>query len=272
MEIIKNNFQSYIQGFGLENLLETISEIFTTSLSDNLIGIYLHGSLAMGCFNDKYSDIDLLVIVENEFSPEIKKTIIDKIIELSDSGKFPPKDLEFSIVKKNYLKPFFYPTPYELHYSLYWKEKLRDKPADFFVSEKRVDKDLGTHFRVLYERGYTLYGTDIKDVLEKPSNDIYLDAIMYDIVDSKEENVSDKEYHILNLCRTYAFLKTNDIMSKREGGVWMYSTSDIENRDVIKKALDYYSGKNYIKIEINEFKNFVQQLMSMIKTQLSVLQ
>ena len=33
-------------------------------LGDNLIGIYLHGSAVMGCYNEKKSDIDLLVVVK----------------------------------------------------------------------------------------------------------------------------------------------------------------------------------------------------------------
>ena len=37
-------------------------------LGNNLTGIYLHGSAAMGCFNDKKSDIDLLVVVKNDIS------------------------------------------------------------------------------------------------------------------------------------------------------------------------------------------------------------
>ena len=31
-------------------------------LGNNLVGVYLHGSLAMGCFNPHASDIDVLVI------------------------------------------------------------------------------------------------------------------------------------------------------------------------------------------------------------------
>lgn len=37
-------------------------------LGDNLTGIYLHGSAAMGGFNDWKSDIDFLVVVETELS------------------------------------------------------------------------------------------------------------------------------------------------------------------------------------------------------------
>ncbi|MDD6156298.1 MAG: nucleotidyltransferase domain-containing protein [Lachnospiraceae bacterium] len=37
-------------------------------LGDNLTGVYLHGSAAMGCFNPEESDIDLLVVVKDALS------------------------------------------------------------------------------------------------------------------------------------------------------------------------------------------------------------
>ena len=54
--------------------LKRITESFVRRsreiLGENLVGIYLHGSAAMGCFNDKKSDIDLLVVVKGEVSDE----------------------------------------------------------------------------------------------------------------------------------------------------------------------------------------------------------
>jgi len=42
-------------------LLESFVERNKEILEDSLVGIYLHGSAAMGCFNPAKSDIDLLV-------------------------------------------------------------------------------------------------------------------------------------------------------------------------------------------------------------------
>ena len=50
--------------FELKGLLDEFICNSKNILQDNLIGIYLHGSLAMGCFNEKKSDIDLLVVVK----------------------------------------------------------------------------------------------------------------------------------------------------------------------------------------------------------------
>ena len=42
-------------------------------LQDNLIGVYLHGSSVMGCFNPRKSDIDLIVVVDRPLSEPVKR-------------------------------------------------------------------------------------------------------------------------------------------------------------------------------------------------------
>lgn len=37
-------------------------------MGKNLVGVYLHGSLAMGCFNPWESDLDLLVVVDKDLA------------------------------------------------------------------------------------------------------------------------------------------------------------------------------------------------------------
>lgn len=46
---------------GVENYLKEIQHIF----HNNLIDCYLHGSMAMGCFQLGRSDVDLLVITKH---------------------------------------------------------------------------------------------------------------------------------------------------------------------------------------------------------------
>ena len=60
------------------NIHEQIEKLLAdlkATLSGNLVGIYLHGSLAMGCFNPERSDIDLLAITLRGMPVEIKRDI-----------------------------------------------------------------------------------------------------------------------------------------------------------------------------------------------------
>ena len=67
-------------------------------LGDNLSGIYLHGSAAMGCFNEEKSDIDLLVVINRDMSDDDKLKFMNMVVELNDFA--PTKGIELSIVKK----------------------------------------------------------------------------------------------------------------------------------------------------------------------------
>lgn len=63
------------------NLLSWIVRESREILKDNLIGVYLHGSLAMGCFNPKLSDVDFIVVVERKLSVDEKKERIEEFRE-----------------------------------------------------------------------------------------------------------------------------------------------------------------------------------------------
>lgn len=53
--------------------LDKIKALFVEELSENLVGIYLHGSLAMGCFNPSRSDVDLVVVKESLLTLSMKQ-------------------------------------------------------------------------------------------------------------------------------------------------------------------------------------------------------
>ena len=44
--------------FKVNSIMDSITNKFSEILGDNLIGIYLHGSVAFGCYNPLLSDID----------------------------------------------------------------------------------------------------------------------------------------------------------------------------------------------------------------------
>ena len=80
-----NNIQSNRKTYGWGDCPEPIKELVSSILRNyhkilgtNLIGFYLHGSLAMDCFNPLVSDVDFLAVVKQKPTVEQKKTIIDE--------------------------------------------------------------------------------------------------------------------------------------------------------------------------------------------------
>ena len=63
----------------IQKLLDSFVIQSENILKDNLMGIYLHGSIAMGCFNGQKSDIDLIVVVQHELSNAIKHQYMKRV-------------------------------------------------------------------------------------------------------------------------------------------------------------------------------------------------
>lgn len=233
------------------NLLETITEAFVKEsreiLGDNLVGVYLHGSAVMGCFNEKKSDIDLLVLVNEGISDEIKMRYMDMVVRLNADA--PEKGIEMSIVRKEVCKPFVYPTPFELHFSIAHLEWYKANPADYVAKMKGTDRDLAAHFTIIYHRGKCLYGKEINTVFEKISRENYFDSILSDIEEAEEDIITDCAYIVLNLCRVLAYKREGLILSKKEGGEWGLKGLPEKYHAVILQALGEYTAD-----EVQEWK------------------
>ena len=95
----------------IEKIVNKSKEIFQSHLTE----VYLHDSMAMGCFHPKKSDIDLLIVIENDITDNQKLVFMKEIMEQNKVA--PEKGIELSIVKKAYCQNFVYPTLFELHFS-----------------------------------------------------------------------------------------------------------------------------------------------------------
>lgn len=233
-------------------------------LGDNLTGIYLHGSAVMGCFNDRKSDIDLLVVVKDVISKEIKLRYMDMIIELNRHA--PEKGVELSIVKEAVCKPFVYPTPFELHFSIMHLNWYLTNPEEYVERMKGVDKDLAAHFTIIYHRGKKLYGREIRSVFEEVSSEAYMDSIWSDIQEAKEDILANSMYMTLNLCRVLAYKTEKLIVSKLEGGEWaMKHISVPAYQKMILDALKEYKTGETMEIDHVVASEFAEYMLQQIR-------
>src|SRR5215467_9243954 len=126
----------------IAKLLSDIVSECTDLLGDNLVGIYLHGSLAMGSFNPDLSDVDFLVVTNTILTPEQRRELARAMIRLSVHA--PRKGLEMSVITRRALREFEHPTPYEFHFSNAWIEQYRNDTFDY-AQDNLVDGDLAAH-------------------------------------------------------------------------------------------------------------------------------
>ena len=205
-----------------------------------LTGIYLHGSMAMGCFNPQKSDIDLIVVVEGEISDGQKMRFMERVVRMNERA--PVKGLELSVVQRRYCRPFVYPTPYGLHFSPAHLQWFRERPEEYVRNMKGEDRDLAAHFTVINRYGIALYGEAVRDVFgEVPKRD-YADSIWCDVRSAKEDIEGNAVYVILNLCRAAAFLREGLCLSKEGGGRWGVTNIAVKYRGLISWALASYKS------------------------------
>ncbi len=222
-----------------DSLINGFVEQSKDILRDNLVGVYLHGSLVMGCFNPQKSDIDLIIVVDKPISDPIKRAYLDMVAQFNASG--PAKGIEMSIVLREVCKPFVYPTPYELHFSAGHLEWLEEAPDEYIREMNGTDKDLAAHFTIINKRGKCLYGAPIEDVFaEVPSSD-YMDSIWFDVEGAAEEITEYPMYLTLNLARVLAYKEDGLVLSKKEGGEWALEHLPSEYRPLITDAMREYS-------------------------------
>ncbi len=51
-----------------QSVIDEFTAMSKEIIGNKLTGIYLHGSMAMDCFNPEKSDIDLLIVIENDIT------------------------------------------------------------------------------------------------------------------------------------------------------------------------------------------------------------
>lgn len=248
-------------------ILEDITSIFVERsreiLGDNLAGVYLHGSAAMGCYNEKKSDIDIVVVIHETVSNDTKRRFMDMVVQLSAAA--PAKGLELSVVKKSACNPFIYPTPFELHFSNAHSQWYKSNPSDYIENMKGTDKDLAAHFTIIRHRGKCLFGKDIREMFGKVRKEFYFDSIWNDIKNAKEEITESPAYYILNLCRVLAYRRDGLILSKTEGANWAAGKIPGRYRALVAQALSMYSSDAVIGIDQSLATDFAAFMTEQIR-------
>lgn len=246
-----------------QNILDDFINITRRNMQEKLVGIYLHGSMAMGCFNPEKSDIDLIVVVKNDISDVQKMQFMEQVVCLNNQA--PAKGLELSIVKREYCNPFVYPTPFELHFSPMHLQWFQDDPQGYIENMKGVDIDLAAHFSIINHYGIVLYGEAVEEVFAAVPRKDYIDSICADIENAEEEILDNPVYIILNLCRVLAFLKDGLYLSKEEGGRWVMGHLQLKSSALIADALECYATDRDMNVELEAAKAFVREMNDRIE-------
>jgi len=246
--------------------VEHLSSRILQLLPGNVVGIYLHGSLATACFNPGRSDIDLLVITHSPTPAELKPVLARLLLDLSRH----PAPIEIHFIRGSQLLPWRYPTPFDFHYSEGWRERfeagLRSGSWHGCTDPAQADEDLGAHVMLTRRRGLCLSGVGIQDVFpEVPPGD-YIDSILGDVLSDVyglNSTFDNPVSIILNACRTLAYLRNGEVLSKDEGGDWALRNLPQEYHALVNRSLGAYRCGNgddkFLKEQSAQLANFLRE-------------
>ncbi len=212
------------------------------ALGDELAGVYLHGSLAMGCFNPQRSDLDVLVATRGRLAAEARPRLARLLLKLSGV----PAPIELSVLSVADLHPWRHPAPYEFHYGEDWRDRTQAHLLTNTWPEADstpTDPDLAAHLAVTLARGVSMWGPPAAEVLPTVPASDYIDSILADFRWGRDLLGVNPVYFVLNACRVRAFLAEGRYLSKDEGGAWGLRRLPEAHRPIIRQALRLYRGE-----------------------------
>lgn len=238
---------------GARAQLEALVAGLVCALPRNLVGVYLHGSLALGCFNAERSDVDLLVVTDHALDPVERQAL--RPVLLAGSGAktrppTPPFPLELSVLARDAVRPWRYPTPYELHFSEIYRGHIDD-----VLPRTGEDHDLAAHIAVLHAAGIVLHGLPVAQVFPGVPYANFADSLLRDLEWCRRPGR--ELYSVLSASRIWATLAEGETHSKATGAAWALERAPAEFRPLVARALALYDASGDKALDPGEAGRYV---------------
>jgi hypothetical protein len=180
-------------------------------LGPGLVGVYLHGSGALGGWSAGRSDIDLLGVVARPLDRRAKRVISARLNHPSLTCP-APAGLELSLVTVAVAADPPRRPPFELHLT------TGPSPQTHLGGSAATDPDLLLHFAVCRRAGVTVAGPDPLEVFAEPPRAWLLERAAAELRWALRHG--DFAYRVLAACRAWRYLEDDVLGAKVESGRW----------------------------------------------------
>lgn len=224
-------------------------------IGDELVGLYLTGSVTYGDFNPGRSDIDFLAVMKTPLTKEKMDEIKAMHERIGENNPKWAERIECSYIPADFLQnvlPPKTPRPYFGEGKFY--------PAAPYGNEWIINQYL------LYKHGVALIGTDFKKLVKPIDIKNVQKACIRDLFAEWEPKITDpnylknshyQSYVALNLCRILYTIMCNDVTSKTVSASWAKQEFP-EWSGLINKAENWKYGEEMnLREETAEFIKFV---------------
>jgi len=176
-----------------------------------LVGVYLHGSGALGGWSAERSDVDLLGVVATSLDRRAKRVVSAR---LNHPSLVCPAEagLEMSLVTVAVAADPPRRPPFELHVT------TGPSPQTHLGGPAAADPDLLLHFAVCRRAGLAVTGPAPVEVFTEPPRAWLLERAAAELRWATRHG--DFAYQVLTACRAWRYLEDDVLGSKVAGGRW----------------------------------------------------
>ena len=251
-----NNFPE-----NLRALLDEMANDFPSILENNLVGIYLWGSLTYEAFDERCSDVDCVVVTRSNVTEKEFSALEDWFAERSKRNPWASKlDMRF-VIDKEFL------------------DKNSKCCSYHFGELTRHGSDGNPIIWVnIGQSGVTLWGKPAREIAPEITKQCLSDALLLELGYLKEDlaaNAGDKSdsaffhnsYAVLTACRIFYTANNQALVSKNQAAVWTLENISRKWRTVINSALENRllgKGLKTAKLE-NDAMDFVRFVEIQVK-------
>lgn len=210
----------------IQNMIKNIKYI----LNDNLLSIYIYGSLVLNDFKLGWSDIDILVLTKEKLDIKNTESLLylrQELLKEQPNNKYY-RSFEGGIIS---LQGFL---QQENENVVYWGTKGER------IKEKYVLDSFS--MKQLLENSKLVYGLDVKSQFKAPTyQDLYRDVQNhYNTIREHAQKTGRNLYSygwFLDISRCIYTLKTGEIIAKTKAGTWALKNNLCPDKKAIKRAI-----------------------------------
>jgi hypothetical protein len=226
----------------LQVLLKNVQAVLDTYF----IGLYLHGSLALGDFDPGHSDIDFVVVTTRELPLKLISDLEAMHSRIKDSGLEWAKKLEGTYISKKAL----------LRYNPDDAPHPHINEQKFFVARDKIDSVINRH--ILRECGVAVAGPPIRPLIAPVSPDELREAVVLGIRNAWTPRLKEPEwlvppghqpYLVVTCCRALYTVKFGTVTSKPVSVRWALTALDKQWTNLIETAMAWHYGEPHGDIE-----------------------
>lgn len=216
-------------------------ELLKKVLGADVLGVYLYGSAVVGGLQ-KYSDIDLFVVIQRQTTLEEKKQLIAGLLDISGiymKDTKPP--IEMTIVVKSDVNPWHYPARFDFQYGEWLRAQFEDGNMEPWDS--KIMPDLSLLITQVLLANKTLQGPASDQLLAQVPYHDYMQTITSDMDRLMSDLQSDTRNVLLTYARTWYTVETDCIASKPLAADWVIKRLPEKYQIVLKRAKSICLGE-----------------------------